>query len=104
MENTAHEQLTPITSDTFPTGLTSPSRTHGHTTNIHFAPSVLGFHPTEMMYGFGTADGLVRLIGCQFSSGKQEEDEVVGRESVSTFNGMAEQLPSKPRINFPTMQ
>lgn len=106
VDNTAHEQLTPITAETFPTGLASPSRTPGQTPNIHFAPSVLAFHPTEMMYALGTADGIVRLAGCRFSSGKQGADEEVPDSGalLHTSNGKAEQLPSKSPVSFPTMR
>jgi len=66
-----------------------------------------------MMYALGTSDGLVRLAGCQFLSGKQVADEEPGEESLGdpmqavhgangTAMGRAEQ--PKPRISFPSMR
>jgi hypothetical protein len=68
-----------------------------------------------MMYALGTADGLVRLAGCQFLSGKQMADEELGEGAVSDHmqaslaaNGATTwktELPvSKPRISFPSMR
>jgi hypothetical protein len=70
-----------------------------------------------MMYALGTSDGLVRLAGCQFLSGKQVADEEPGEESLDpmqsmqaahgangTMTGKAEQPVSKPRISFPSMR
>lgn len=59
-----------------------------------------------MMYALGTADGIVRLAGCQFSSGKQDaDDELAGMTSgLHNLNGKSEKLASKPHISFPTMR
>jgi len=64
-----------------PSGLLSPSRTPSafYTTQSPFA-----FHPNEMLYGLGLADGTVRLMGCKLGLRSDGTNGLTG----TTLNGV----------------
>ena len=58
------------------------SRVH-QSTGLHHAPSLhasryppastsLAFHPNEMLYAVGDADGTIRLLGCKLQEGREQ--------------------------------
>ena len=65
------------------------SRVH-HTTGLPHAPSLhtsqfpaaytsLAFHPNEMLYAVGGADGTIRLLGCKLEEGREQVSAAIPR-------------------------
>jgi hypothetical protein len=54
-----------------------------------------------MMFGLGTADGMIRLQGCQFNSGK---DHYVPEADVRMGLAQSNGLNGDIQIDFPSMQ
>jgi hypothetical protein len=63
-----------------------------------------------MMFGLGTADGMIRLQGCQFNSGKDhyvpEADARVGLGGLAHSNGRINggYTDTDAQIDFPSMR
>lgn len=108
--NGSHLEATaPLLLSSFPSGLTAPSRPHPNQSNLHFPHSCIVFHPTQMMFGLGTADGMMRLQGCQFNSGKDHYvPEIDAKAGLSGLNGRANGVgmysEADAPIDFPTMR
>lgn len=104
------ETAVPILLSSLPSGLTAPSRPQANQSNLHFPHSCLIFHPTQMMFGLGTADGMIRLQGCQFNSGKDhyvpEADARVGLSGLTHSNGRVNgaYTDADAQIDFPSMR
>ena len=43
-----------------------------HVSPHHAAHTSLAFHPNEMLYAVGSADGTIRLVGCKLQEGREQ--------------------------------
>ncbi|CAG7854180.1 Target of rapamycin complex 1 subunit mip1 {ECO:0000305/PubMed:18076573} Short=TORC1 subunit mip1 [Serendipita indica DSM 11827] len=110
VEGVYQDSSTSILNTTYPTGITAPSRAHVGSANPHVTQSVVTFHPAEMFFALGTADGTIRLQGPHFANEGSFVDTESNGPVTPLSNGYQNGRTSAyfdhgdGRIDFPTIR